>query len=840
MSASENAVPSRNVLGGLLGLLGMSGIAGVLIAVLITPIVAVAGVATNSTITLFESLPDYLEIGDLQQKTELYAKQGGKDVKFAEFYAQNREEVDLDQISQYAIDAAISTEDPRFYEHGGVDVISATRALFASILSDSGAGASTITMQYVRNVRVQTAESILDPAKREEAYKEATEQSMGRKLQEMRLAIGVEQQYDKQDILRGYLNIALFGGQVYGIESAAQYYFGKSAKDLTLAESASLIATVQNPNVYRVDYPENLENNKMRRDYVLMRMLDEGKITQEDHDAAVAEEVKPNVQQSKHGCQNAEGNAQYFCDYVRNVILNDPAFGETFEERLFNFQTKGYQIHTTIDLDLQAQVQQATSESVSSYYDGLNIGSASSMVEVGTGRVLAMVQNTVFDETAEAANTPGHTSINYNTDYAYGGSTGFQVGSTYKMFTLAEWIASGHGLQEGIAAQTRTFNLANFRTSCGEGFGGTWSPTNEYNQKVGTTNAVTATMNSTNTAFVAMAEKLDQCRIRDTAMALGAHRADGQINQDNPAAVLGTNEIAPLSMAVSIAGLANKGKSCSPIAIDKITLHDGTEVAAPKSACVQAVTPEVAAQANYALKMTANGGSVTSANPGIVPMMGKTGTAENAHQTWLVAATTKVAVATWVGNVTGQVDLESISLNLGQGAGERWTIVRKIMQYAMNAYGGSDFDPVPQKPTPAESATIPDLTGRTVEEAKTALEQLGYTVNVGQPISSQQTAGTIAAQLPSPNTTVNKGTTVTITPSAGSTEGAGEFTMPDVTSMPIDTAIAELTKANFSGTIRQFTEPATAESPAGTVVRTDPEPGINIPGDSEIKIYVAQ
>lgn len=834
MSASQNAVPSRNVLGGLLGLLGMSGIAGVLIAVLVTPVIAVAGVATNSTITLFESLPDYLEIGDLQQKTELYAKQGGNDVKFAEFYAQNREEVNLDQISQYAINAAVATEDPRFYEHGGVDVISATRALFASLISDAGAGASTITMQYVRNVRVQTAESILDPAKRDEAYKEATEQSMGRKLQEMRLAIGVEQQYNKEDILRGYLNIALFGGQVYGIESAAQYYFGKPAKDLTLAESASLIATVQNPNVYRVDYEENLENNKMRRNYVLMRMLDEGKITQEEHDAAAAEEVKPNVQPTKHGCQNAEGNAQYFCDYVRNVILNDQAFGETFEERLFNFQTKGYQIHTTIDLDMQAATQQAISDSIRSHYDGLNIGSASTVVEVGTGRVLAMAQNTVFDETEAAANTPGHTSINYNTDYAYGGSTGFQVGSTYKMFTLAEWFASGHGLQETINAQNRSFNLANFRTSCSEPFGGTWSPTNEGGVKVGATNAVTATMNSTNTAFVAMAEKLDQCRIRDTAMALGAHRADGQINQDNPAAVLGTNEVSPLSMAVATAGLANKGKSCSPIAIDKITLRDGSEVPAPKSSCVQAVTPEVAAQADYALERTANGGSVTAANPGIAPMMGKTGTSENANQTWLVASTTKTAVATWIGNVTGQSDIES------SGLSQRWTIVRKIMQHAMQVYGGSAFDAPPQKPKVPDSATIPDLTGRSVDEAKKTLEQLGYTVNVGKPISSQQTAGTIAAQLPSPNTTVNKGTTVTITPSAGSTEGAGEFTMPDVTSMPVDTAIAELTKANFSGTIRQLTEPATASSPAGTVVRTDPGPGINIPGDSEIKIYVAQ
>lgn len=202
MPNNSSTAPKRNVVATILGLLGMSGIAGVLVAALVTPLIAVAGVAANSSITLFESLPDYLEIQPLQQKTELYGDLNGERVKFAEFYSQNRVEVALDDISPYVAEAAVSTEDPRFYEHGGVDVISATRALLVGLIGDDGGGASTITMQYVRNQRVQAAEAILDPDEQAAAYEDATEVSMGRKLQEMRLAIGVEQQFSKEEILR--------------------------------------------------------------------------------------------------------------------------------------------------------------------------------------------------------------------------------------------------------------------------------------------------------------------------------------------------------------------------------------------------------------------------------------------------------------------------------------------------------------------------------------------------------------------------------------------------------------------------------------------------------------
>lgn len=818
----------------------MSGIAGVLVAAMVTPLIAVVGVAANSTITLFESLPDYLEMTPLQQKTELYANSGGQPVKFAEFYAQNREEVELDQISPYVQDAAIATEDPRFYDHGGVDVISAARAAVAVLMNSGDAGASTITMQYVRNMRVQTAESIIDPVERAEAYEEATEVTMGRKLQEMRLAIGVDKQYPKEDILQGYLNIALFGGTVYGIESAANYYYSKSAADLSLAESASLMAMVQEPNAYRIDNPDNLDANKERRDYVLGRMLDEGKVTQADYDEAVETPVVPVISPPTHGCQNASGNAQYFCDYVRNVIMNDSTFGETFEERLFNFQTKGYQIYTSLDLDLQNTAQGVMQSAVPSYVEGMRLGSGATMVENGTGRILSMVQNTVFDETEAAETTPGHTSVNFNTDYNYGGSTGFQVGSTYKIFTLAEWVASGRSIGASVNGATRPFNLSNFQDSCSPegGYGGSWSPQNDGGYNVGNVSVMQATTASINTAYVAMAEQLDQCRIRDTAMALGAHRADGQPNDSYPAAVLGTNEIAPMSMATAVSGLANRGNSCSPVAIDRITLHDGTEVTPPASECRQAVTEDVAAAVNTALEATAGGGTAAPSNPGIVPMTGKTGTTDNGIQTWVVGATTEVGMAVWVGNETGQVPMYGVNLPQASGSQTRHVVFEGIMQQAMQTYGGGAFPEASASTTQPEKATIPDLAGRTTAEAQQVLEELGFNVSIGDAVASDMPAGTVATTIPSANTQVATGTTVSVSPSSGQSE-TGTVSMPDVTGKTPEEANSILGEAGFTGTVYQYTEPS-GDIPAGQVIRTDPAADTPLQSDADIKIYVSQ
>lgn len=822
---NSSTAPKRNVLATVLGMLGMSGIAGVLVAALITPVIAVAGVAANSTITLFESLPSYLQIQPLQQKTELYATRDGEREQIAEFFSQNRVEVPLDQISPYVPAAAISTEDPRFYEHGGVDVISATRALVVGLIGDDGGGASTITMQYVRNQRVQAAEAILDPVERQQAYEEATEVTMGRKLQEMRLAIGVEQQYeDKDTILEGYLNIALFGGTVYGIESAAQYYFGKPAVDLTLPESATLVGMVQNPNAFRIDYDENLEDSKVRRDYVLMRMEDEGAITTAEYEEAVATPIEPNITPPQHGCMNAEENSQFFCDFVQNLIVNDPAFGATYEERLFNFQTKGYQIDTTLDLDLQASVTESIDANVPQSLDYMDIGAAASVVQPGTGHVLAMQQNKEFDETEAANESPDLTSVNFNTDYDYGGSTGFQVGSTYKIFTLANWLQSGHSLYETINAQPTTFNMANFQDSCNGPYGGSYTLQNYAGAKYGTMNAIDATRNSINTAYIAMGEQLDQCVTRDIAMSLGAHRADGQPNESNPAAILGTNTVAPLSMATAVAAIANGGVSCSPIAITSITMRDGTEITPPESTCQEAISPGVAAGVSYAMESVMTSGTGTASNPGLGPVIGKTGTSDEDVQTWMVASTTGIASAVWVGNVQG-----SASVAHAGHYSTRHAITRGILASGIPEYGAENFPEPPSDALRVENVMVPNVTGMTISEATSTLEAAGFTVQVGSETNSDEAAGTVATTTPSASTRVPKGSTVTIQPSngkgdKGTTEAEG-VPMPQVKGMTKDQTEQALSDAGLGdiGASYRWDGP-----PNGTATGSNPGAGATV------------
>ena len=450
-------------IGGFLGAIIMSVVAGVLVTVAVTPVVAISGYAANSAISVFENLPGHLDPGQLAQPSTILAKNSaGEDVKLADFFAQNREMVGWDAISQYVKDAAVSTEDPRFYTHNGVDVLGLGRAVLGQLKGSDAGGASTITMQYVRNVLVQRAEAIIDEDEREKAYDEAMAQTTERKLQEIRYAVSIEKKYSKDEILLGYLNIALFGRNIYGIESAAQSYYGKPAKDLTLGEAASLIAIVQFPSDLNLSTDENIPDNQVRRDYVLKRMLDAKRITQQQYDDAVATDVVPNRTYRESGCSVAETNygLGHFCDYVQRYIELDPAFGNTPEERHFNFLRGGYQIQTTINLDMQAETLAAIRGNIPQTMDGIDIGAAASSVQAGTGRVLMMAQNRPFsaDPDVLAAN-PGYTSINYNTDYEYGGSSGFQVGSTMKVFTLAEWIRAGNSVNDSVNGNGRTVSV---------------------------------------------------------------------------------------------------------------------------------------------------------------------------------------------------------------------------------------------------------------------------------------------------------------------------------------------------------------------------------------------
>ncbi|WP_164990502.1 transglycosylase domain-containing protein [Agromyces albus] len=718
------------VIGGFVGLIVASSGAAMLVVAGMTPALATVGMATSGTIGMFENLPSYLEIDELSEKSNIYATTSdGTPLLLASFYDQNRVEVGWDAVSRYVKDAAVAGEDPRFFEHGGVDVQGTIRAAVTTAAGRETQGGSSIAQQYVKNVRVQECErNAADEEEKAGCYEKVTETTIDRKLKEMRLAIGVEKRYSKSEILLGYLNIAGFGGTVYGVEAAANYYFSTSAANVTLAQAASLMAIVNNPVKFQLDKPDSETNgaangyaaNLDRRNYILGAMLAEKKITQAEYDEAVATPVQPAIKEPSTGCQTAGGSA-YFCDYVKNILQNDPVFGEDEETRFLNFRRGGYDVYTTLDLDLQNTAEATIGQNVPQVYPGWDVGAVVSSVQVGTGRVLAMAQNKTYSQDpAVLQSGPQFTSINYNTDFTHGGSRGFQPGSSYKVFTLAQWLNEGHSLAERVDSRPKS-NWGVFGDSCNGPYLAEpeWNPRNDANEAGANYTALESTIASINTGFIGMAKRLDLCGIRKTAEAFGMHRADGDPLVQSPASVIGTNEVAPLSMAVAFAGIANNGVTCTPIAIDRI-VRDGAEIPAPKSTCTQSVSPEVAAGMHFALGQVMTSGTAQASNQGTnprVPLIGKTGTTDGAKDTWMVGASSKVATVAAVVSVNGAANQRGIFFDSGQAATARHRMWPAVMSVAAAKYGGDGFTeigPAPVGPppsAPAEEQGAPDQGG---------------------------------------------------------------------------------------------------------------------------------
>jgi membrane peptidoglycan carboxypeptidase len=780
MSAQGRTV--GGVLGGLTGFVATSVAVGVLVAAAVTPVVALAGIAATDTINVFESLPGYLKIDQLSQRSYIYAKHAdGTPVLLASFYDQNRVEVPWDAISQYAKDAAVAGEDPRFYEHGGVDLEGTVKGAVQTLATGSTRGGSSITQQYAKNVLVQKCELLVEDAKRNTCYDTATVPTAERKLKEMRLAIGLEKQYSKSDILRRYLNIAGFGGTVYGIEAAAGYYFNTTAAALTLPQAASLVAIVNNPAKFRLDQPGSETNgapngyadNSGRRDYILVEMLKHKKITRDEFDAAVATPIEPVVTEPSTGCQTAGSNA-YFCDYVAKVLQNDPAFGEDEDTRMMNFRRGGYNVYTTLDLDVQNAAVSTMNEHVPKTYDGWDVGGVITSVQVGTGRVLAMTQNKDYSQDPAVLETgANYSSINYNTDFTHGGSLGFQPGSTYKVFTLAQWLKEGHSLNERVDSRRKS-DWGTFKDSCNgpQNYGRSFNPRNDSNESGANYSALQSTIASINTGFIGMAKKLDLCGIATTARDFGVHRANGEPLEQGAGSVLGTNEIAPLSMAVAFAGIANNGITCSPIVIDVITGPDGAEVPAPRSTCTQSVDPAVAAGMVHGMRRALSVGtgdvSYGRTTPR-VPMIGKTGTTDGNKDTRMSGASSKVATVVGVVSLTGDMNQRATYFDSGQAATARHRMWPAVMSVANAKYGGDDFTAASWQTIQGAQAAVPEVAGKSAADARTALENAGFDVADGDPVDSPLPAGVVAATDPIAGSRLSIGTTVTIHLSTGST-----------------------------------------------------------------------
>ncbi len=775
---SAQKTPRRGVFTGIAGILGFSALSGLLVTVMIAPALAVTGITASSTIGIFDSLPEYIEIGQQPERNTIYAQYtGGGSVNgylpIATIYDQNRQEVSYDDISAFALDAAVAGEDRRFWEHGGVDVPSVIRAALGTATGTDAGGASTLSMQLVKNINVQQALQEPTEELRQIAYDAAVDANFDRKLKEMKLAIGLEKAYTKKEILTAYLNIAFFADNTYGIQAAAQRYYSVDAKDLTLPQAASLIAIVQFPNQRGLDNPDNYQANKDRRDVILYSMLDVGDITQAEYDEAVAVPIDETTlvpSEPTNGCLGAYQYAKWFCDYVVKNVKNFEFLGANEQERADNWKRGGYSLYTTLDLDIQINAQKQLWAYANPKETALALGAATVSVQPGTGRVLIMAENKVFDDTLEGGG-PGTSAVNYNTSYDYGGSSGMQSGSTYKLFTLLDWLKSGKGIYERVNGNARTENQAKFKDSCTDGggpYGGPYPFKNDSGGSPGAIAVYDATVGSVNGAFISMALQLDMCDIRGVAESLGVERADGKHLETNPSSVLGTNQVTPLSMAGAYAAVAAGGKYCPPIVVDKVTDPDGKELAGQVSECRQAVAPGVAATAAFALAGVMSGGTGSGSNPGDgIPIIGKTGTTDNAEQTWIITSTTRVATATWVGNSIGKVSLSSYEWEGITGSRLRHTIMFNTVSVINAKYGGKAFpEPDPTLLT-GSGLQVPDVRGLSPEAAKALLEGLGFIYADGGQVDSEVEAGKVVSTDPAIGTLSARDTTIKVFTSKG-------------------------------------------------------------------------
>lgn len=710
-------------LGRVIGFFTASALCGVLVASLVVPAVAAAGFGVSSSIDFFDRLPDELVVAPPSQSTKVLASDGQV---IATFYAENRIKVPLDQMSPYIRDAVIAIEDSRYYDHAGIDPQGILRAAISNITSGGKQGASTITQQYVTNV---INEAYLSQDKRDEVILSG-QKSVGDKLREMKLAIALEKRFSKDQILEGYLNIVFFNRDAYGIEAASQYFFSTSAKDLTLPQAALLAGLVNSPSFYNPAV--NPDKSIVRRNQVLSEMLATKKITQEDHDAAVATPIELKLNPGRQGCANAT-MAPYFCDYISHLILNNPAYGSSLIERERRLYRGGLTIKTTLDPRLQSAAQAQVDSTAGANPD--RWGAALVTIQPGTGNILAMAQNTVF----LPEDGKFDTQLNFNVDARdpqgndLNGAGGFQPGSTMKPFTFAQWLNEGKSMTAEVDASRRVYPLGfPWRSSCGKVLGA--YSTAQNNPELGAADDLQnadegyyrrmpinyGLYNSINTATFATATQLDFCGIQKMVDAVGLHSGlDGaQINMHQLGNLLGAIGVAPLHLANAFATFANDGRYCVPIAVVEVTDVNGGKLPAQASECRNAVKPEVARGVNAVLQDVLKVGSGVWINPKIhtvVPTAAKTGTSNNNGATWIVGYTSGLATASFFGDaLEGQkrpgqnVTINGTFYPRLDGymiAGPQWV---NYMLKVVRLYPANPFPPPPASmsspsPTPAPS-----------------------------------------------------------------------------------------------------------------------------------------
>src|SRR3954447_22359113 len=620
-------VSAASVMSDLGVMLVLAVVMGILVAGLVLPFAALMGVSARGVADTVNKLPESLTAEPLAQRTRVLARDGSV---LATWYDQNRVNVPLNRVSLIMRKAIVAIEDYRFYQHGALDLKGTLRA-FITNQANSGVvqGGSSITQQMVK-------QTLINQAKNRKEVEAATADTYARKLRELRYAIAFEQKYSKDWILERYLNISYFGDGAYGIEAAARHYFSRSADNLTLPQAALLAGLVKNPSAY--DPTNNPRNALERRNVVLNRMAQLNVISVSEARRAIHSGLALHVSPSRTGCVGANG--EFFCDYLREFLKQDPQLGLTPAERERLLDTGGLTIQTTLDPRMQRASDTAVRDHVRPTDQAIG---GLAMVVPGTGEVRALSQSRPMGPDK----SKGQTFLNYVVPKKYGDAAGFQAGSTFKVFVLAAAIKQGIPLSTTIFAPPSISIPENQYRTCHGHLLSTdvWTPHNSTGS--GPFNLYTGTQRSVNTFYAQLEERTGLCQPIKLAREMGVTVPDRDVVGPF---TLGVTNVDPLTMAGAYATFAARGRYCEPRPVTSVLNSAGKSVVDYAPNCRRLMKPAVADAVNDILRGV-QGPEGFGGKAGLAldqESAAKTGTISDNRAVWYIGYTPNLATASMI------------------------------------------------------------------------------------------------------------------------------------------------------------------------------------------------
>lgn len=732
-------------------------LAAVLLAGFLFPAVGVAGLMSNRASDVVANGSAQLVEGEVPQVSTMVDAQGNV---IAWLYSQRRFEVPSDQIADTMKLAIVSIEDKRFAEHNGVDWQGTLTGLSGYLSGNLDTrGGSTIEQQYVKNYQ------LLVIAQTEAERRAAVETTPARKLREIRMALTLDKTFSKPEILTRYLNLVPFGNGAFGVQEAAQTYFGINASELNWEQAALLAGLVQSTTA--LNPYTNPEGALARRNVVLDTMIEN--IPEKADELRAAKEkplgILPQPKELPRGCI-AAGDRAFFCEYALEYLARAGISKEQVARG-------GYLIRTTLDPEVQAEVKRAVNEFARPDLDG--VASVMSVIRPGkeSHPVLAMASSRTYGLNPDAGETmqPQPFSL-----------VGDGAGSVFKIFTVAAAMEMGMGINAQLDAPAR------FQAK-GLGSGGargcppaTWCVQNAGSYR-GSMSVTDALATSPNTAFAKLISQVGVQRVVDMAVRLGLRSyalpgtardydpesneslADFVKRQNIGSFTLGPIEVNPLELANVAATLASGGVWCPPTPIAEVIDRDGNPVPVTTEPCEQVVPEGLANTLANALSKDDKGAGTAAAAAGSVgwdlPMSGKTGTTESHRSSSFLGFTNQFAAANYIyDDSTSPGSLCSFPLRKCGGDGNLYggnepaRTWFSAMKPIATKWGEVVLPPTdPQYVDGAPGSKVPSVAGLSESAARARLREAGFQVaNEATPVNSSAPKGQVVGTSPSGQT----------------------------------------------------------------------------------------